>query len=770
MADGSSVASAPAIDISEARRFLTWLDPFEDRFTFQVFDDSEAKRPELARVLHGTLEQNAGELTALNACGAGIFVTVNETTLSGKRSNENVRAVRCVFADLDGTPLTDALSRSKIEPHCVVDSSPGKAHLYWHACGVELGQFKPLQKAIAARLGGDESVNDLVRVMRLPGFNHRKGTPFAVRIREVTDDIGAECSIDELVAAFEPSFPQTDVVSRLARAPVAPTEPVVIDVGRHEDAVTFSFRLAQTIVATGADPSSGVATIEAESERGRWSRDVLPEAIRAYESAVVRIQSGALPRSKTPTGLGLDWPPARDEPVPASLTSDHANSERLFRSFGPNFVHVEGIGDYVFDEDANGWRHDPATVRCIASGIGRLVLREAEQAAKEASETEDKDRRASLMERAESLARWSRNSEMAVRMREALDGLRYRISVKADRLDRDPELLGTPGGAVDLRTGSRRPVMRSDLITRRTAVAFDPAATCPIWEATLRRIFRSNPEFFEFFGRLAGYAISGHTREQKLFVAYGPGGNGKSTVFEVLADVMGDYAAPAAPGMLMQRKNEAHPAEMADLFGRRLVFASESGQGGYLEETRAKLLTGGDSIKARRLYGDFFTYEPSHTLVLLTNHRPRIRGNDEGIWRRICLVPFAERIPEEERDFALREKLRAEYPGILAWAIRGAAEYLRDGLRVPETVRDATKDYRDESDPIGRFISEMCVLDPAAYISSAALYEAFDSWRVTSGDGYVSRPRFADGLTSRQIKATRTTGERGWLGLSLGFV
>lgn len=755
-------------DLDEAARFLTLLDPFATRFTFQTFDDRGEDRG-LARILHGTLDQCATELQRLNARGAGVYVTVNETDLTGRQTG-NIVAVRAVFADLDGTPLEQALAASPIPPHWIVNSSPGKFHLYWRCDGVALEQFSAIQKAIIARLGSDKNVFDLPRVMRLPGFDHQKDAPHRTHIQSVNADISAAYSCDEITKEFGvlAAAPRLDRLARQSQ--IGGTgSPIIIDAARHEDAVRMSFRTAQTVIATGADPESGLAMIEAEIERGRYTRDVREEALRAYDGALAKLQRGELPKSRAPAGAGLDWPPASLEPDPASATSDVANVERLYRTFGPNFMHVEGLGDFVFDPLAGGWRFDAAQAQVAAAGVGRLVLAEAARLADKARASADEGDRASLAQRAEGLTKWARQSEMAPRINAALCGLRARIAVKAADLDKNPLLLGTPNGVVDLAAGALRPIARSDLITKRTRANFDPSATCPVWERTLERIFRGHPELAGFIQRLLGYFLTGSVGEQILVVAWGTGANGKTTVIDTFADVLGDYAMPAAPGLLMRRKHDAHPAELAELLGRRLVYASESAQEAALDEEKVKRLTGGDTITARRMQQDFFQFSPTHKLVMSTNHRPTIRGADEGIWRRLCLVPFAEKIPEPERDPNLRDKLLAERDGILAWAVRGCSEYLRDGLSRPDAVRDATNEYRRDSDPVSRFIDDECVLGTEFYTSSADLFTAFESWCAGNGETCMSQRRFSDRIAAAGIKSERSKSERGWRGIGRPF-
>lgn len=208
----------------------------------------------------------------------------------------------------------------------------------------------------------------------------------------------------------------------------------------------------------------------------------------------------------------------------------------------------------------------------------------------------------------------------------------------------------------------------------------------------------------------------------------------------------------AAPKLLMQRKHEQHPTEYADLFGKRLVACLETGEGHRLDEELVKRLSGGDRIKARFMRRDFFEFDPTHKLFLGTNHRPQIRGTDEGIWRRLRIWPFTVSIPKSDQDPELPEKLLEERPGILAWLVFGCSEWGASGLDEPEEVTTATTDYRADCDVLGAFLADRCVTDPGCTVAAGQLYEAYTKWCETSGERKISLKRFGQAM-----------GERGFL-------
>jgi putative DNA primase/helicase len=214
--------------------------------------------------------------------------------------------------------------------------------------------------------------------------------------------------------------------------------------------------------------------------------------------------------------------------------------------------------------------------------------------------------------------------------------------------------------------------------------------------------------------RVLGYTLTGDTREHAFFVFYGAGANGKSTLLNTGRTILGDYAKDTPSQTLLVQRYEGIPNDLARLHGARLVTAIETDAGKQLAESRIKQITGGDTVTARFLYGECFEYLPQFKLFMATNHRPRIQGTDEGIWRRVHLIPFEVAIPKHEQDPALGEKLRAEAPGILRWMVEGSMAWQQNGLAMPSKVRQATAGYRAEEDLLARFLDEECSLDTVA--------------------------------------------------------
>jgi putative DNA primase/helicase len=335
------------------------------------------------------------------------------------------------------------------------------------------------------------------------------------------------------------------------------------------------------------------------------------------------------------------------------------------------------------------------------------------------------------------------------------------IAAAASEFDRDPFALNLLNGTLDLRTGQLRPHRQTDLITRLAPVTYDPDATCPGWDRFLVRVL-PDEEVRRFVQRFIGYCLTGDVSEQVLAFVYGLGANGKSVLLDVMLGLLGDYGCRAAPELVLAKQGEAHPTEVAHLEGRRFVVASEIEQGRAWAESLIKRITGDTTITARHMKQDFYTFEATHKLVIAANTRPTVRGTDDGIWRRMRLVPFDVTIPLAERDRGLVARLVAtEGPSILTWAVTGCLAWQRDGLGAPAAVEQATADYREEQDVLGLWISEECVLLPGVFAPAAALYDSYAAWCRRHGrEPWTSetvRARLAErpGITAKRTKLAR---------------
>lgn len=350
------------------------------------------------------------------------------------------------------------------------------------------------------------------------------------------------------------------------------------------------------------------------------------------------------------------------------------------------------------------------------------------------------------------------------------------VTVSLATLDARPYELNTPAGVVSLRTGEVGAADPKLLHTRSTAVAPDFEQRSEVFDAFLHDTFGEDDELAGYVQRLIGVSAIGSVLEQLLPFAVGPGANGKSTLLEAAMHALGrgddGYARAGSSEMLMVRKHAEHPAELAQLSGARLVVCAELDEGQRFAEARVKQLTGRDSLSARFMRRDWFTFEPSHTLWLLGNHLPAARAGGPAFWRRIRVLPFNRVVPPQRQDKKLGERLAQDAPAILAWIIAGATAYHQGGLREPASVSSATEAYARDQDTVGRFVDEQCHRQPgSAGVRTAVsvLRDAYEQWCEQLGERPVSAKRLTQELQSRfgVADARGGKGQRFYTGIAL---
>ena len=438
-----------------------------------------------------------------------------------------------------------------------------------------------------------------------------------------------------------------------------------------------------------------------------------------------------------------------DRPYGFHLTS-MGNAERFLRDCREDILWVEGStlnsSGTFYCWEGQRWQPDNRKAMLLAketvSNLKQLV-----STAIEANQKSDAIK---------GLVSFWRSCENDHKVSEILSLARWDVAIKQGKFDSDPDLLGVKNGAIDLRTGVFRKASRADYITKQTNVVFDERATCPLWEEFLLDTTQGNHELVAYLGQCVGISLTGHTKEHLFFIVVGPGGTGKSTFFETIKYVWGDYAVGIDPNSIaasMKAEGGRARPDIARLPGVRLAFANETRKGLQLDAGLIKALTGGDTVQARHLYQAEFDFKPTHKLWLRTNEEPQFDGADTGMQRRVKKIPFVNEIKKTKpEDPDLPEKLRGEAAGILNWALRGLLAYQKYSLTEPTIITTETAEYIKSLDILAQFIEEQCDVGPTYRQPANKLYQQYRTWIENRGQKAVGSPRFRADLQAKGFK------------------
>ena len=438
------------------------------------------------------------------------------------------------------------------------------------------------------------------------------------------------------------------------------------------------------------------------------------------------------------------------------MLTETGNAERFAHRFG----HVARYSyelERWFVWNAQRWVEDKSGE---VERMGKTVVRDLYQ---EAADLDD-DKRASL-------AKWAAKSETAtaranmLRLAHSENGLQIRV---AD-LDKSEWLLNVENGTVDLKTGELLAHDRAHMLTKLSPTRYGRGARAPLWEKFLARVL-PEADVRAFVQRLIGYALTGAIRENVFPVFWGTGSNGKSVFVEAVRHAMGaDYAGTINPQILLHARGQENDDERATLalLGKRLCIASETKDQRRLNEALVKKITGGDTLRARSLYQEAFDFRPTHKVILCTNHRPELGDTSHGIRRRVLLVPWTVTIPEAEQDPTLSEKLKAEAPGILAWAVEGCLAWQAGGLAAPASVKAATDEYFQAEDTLAAFLDDECVVKDGERCKATPLFDRYRQWASENGAEELTQKRFVGTMKERGFVSNKSDGTKVWRGLRL---
>jgi putative DNA primase/helicase len=510
---------------------------------------------------------------------------------------------------------------------------------------------------------------------------------------------------------------------------------------------------------TGGDPSR-IDTLFRRSGlmREKWERADYRE--RTIATAVAGRTEFYSPRFTVPENLRKAGPALALalEPVKAVTAherTDLGNAELFVELNQQRFRHVRERKAWLVWSGGR-WRPDTTgEPERAAKATARALLRRA-------AELEGDEQKAAVRHAMQT------QSEPRIRAMLILAATEPEVALPAGAFDADPFLLACANGTLDLRTGELRAHDPSDLLSLGTDVPYDAEATCPRWLRFQDEVAGGDPELVAFKKRAWGYTLTGAVSEQVLFVAHGAGCNGKTVEVETMQRVLGDFALTSPFESFVRVRGDRGPRnDVARLHRARLVVAAESGEGRRLDEALVKMLTGGDTVAARFLYGEHFEFRPRFKLFLVTNHRPRVDGDDSAIWRRLRLVPYEISFEgREEKGLAWPgSSLEAELPGILAWAVEGSLEWQREGLGLPPAVKQATSDYRADEDLLGAFLEERCKL--AGSIEASGFRDSYEAFCKEIGERPLTAGVLGKSLVRRGISVEKTRGGRTYHGVEL---
>jgi P4 family phage/plasmid primase-like protien len=704
----------------------------------------------------------------------GVWVEID--LKGGDHAAVNLPAEEDVQGILDTFPL---------EPSIVVHSGGG-LHCYWlfqePATIVSVKSMQSAERMLSRfqnvfiRLGRAKGFHidntaDLARVLRVPGTYNLKSDPKPVTTELFEPEKRYSLSeLYEAITSIEALFPEEPKEKAVRKQydgelPDAKNTNRIVqecqyirDYMEHQETANYKEWIAALSIAAYSE--------NGEELVHEWSKGHSGYSEQEVDRKYTEIRSKMKPRTcqsiqqefgkcngckhfnkiNSPIALGMER--KREKPMEQKnfKRTDLGNAERMVHRHGQNIRFNTSFGKWYL-WDGKRWNEDKVSkVLQIAKDTVRAIYEEAAQC-------DDPDLRKSLGEHA-------MRSESRSRIESMVSLAKSEVPVLPDEMDKNIWAFNCENGVINLKNGELQPHSRDYMMTKISPVTYDASADCPTWKGFLNDIFQDEQgnikqDTIDFLQKAVGYSLTGSTTEQVLFFLYGTGRNGKSTFMNVIKDILGDYGKQTNAETFTVKKSDRVNNDIAALKGARMVAATESEEGARLAESLVKQLTGGEPVQARFLHQEYFEYVPQFKIFFTTNHKPVIRGADEGIWRRIRLVPFTVRVPDEKLDKDLPEKLRNEMSGILRWMVEGCLKWQKEGLGVPQEVKDATDSYRDEMDTIGSFISDLCVVHENAKTLAADLYRQYGYWCQDNGEYEITKQKFNRKLEERGFKKGR---------------
>jgi P4 family phage/plasmid primase-like protien len=752
------VVEPPRVDLAVAEAFLSI---FGERHTFQTFDETKSGNRELAKVLHGGAEQ-LDTLHRLNARGAGVFFTVSQTDLQGRKA-ENVTAVRALFLDLDGAPLApvlDAAKKGGVVPHLVIESSPDRFHVYWRVTGVSLDQFTPAQKALAHRFGGDTKVHDLPRVMRVPGFLHQKVKEQRFLTVQREAHPGSLYTLRDLVSGLG--------LELGAAAPLPANDftdegGAIIEGGRND---TLASR-AGYMRRGGMNQEVITAALLAEN-RSRCHPPLSESEVRTIAKSIGKYQPDA--RASLPVLGYLEIEQKIADTDDKRLLSGQVADLITFsqmrqaekQTLRKRISEKTGVSVAVLladarDIDEAGESHFAAAKAAIGKlGAENLIFAQGSfwrWKGKVWASVDDREIKRTVHA-------VSGDSELTGSVVTSVVDLIKTECFRPDQVfDAASEVINCANGELVHANGQWRlgEHLRDRYLTTVIPVEYDPAARAPRFNQFLFEVFEGDCdacEKIELLGEAFGYSLIPSCHLEKFFLLIGSGANGKSVLLNVLKALLGvANVAAVKPSQFNNNFQRAY------LQGKLANIVSEIEIGTQLADG-LKALTSGESMTAERKHRDPFTFTPIATQWMGTNHFPQVSDLSGGFVRRAAVLTFNQHFVEGQRDVHLAEKLKAELPGILNFALEGLERLYRNSqFTIPESSDQAMRRWLSEVDQVSQFVEEGCTEGAALEVESGALYVAYRDWAVGAGiQRLVSHKSFTSRLESRGFGRARGGG------------
>jgi putative DNA primase/helicase len=781
-------------DLSPAIAFIGMLDQNGDAtFNIEHYSDlpkgEKKPRPDglqgrYANLTRQKVEELLPHFKEKNEAGAGIFIARNQC--DGHRSEKAISRVRGVHADMDDVSAQELADLIRLlQPSIVVESSPDRYQLYWQLSDGELlepAEAKAINQCLASRHGADPAAVDVSRLLRLPGFKHMKYRSEGQTPMVTATFYPITYTAEQIRQAFPPIPSAKKAPTKAPQATLSGEPPKQLPnyLSRAATSVAAAYPQLWSGDWPNAIRPSGEIGYPSQSEADlalaghitracRWSgigEESLAEAVEAILSSA-------------PVGLTGKWherPDYRTRTISKAMISPHvvpntnAQSGIVLQSYGDirnakAFAQV-ACGQFLYIATRDrwlSWSQDKWRL-CEKDEHVAMAKDVCGQILNAASDVfgQDQERGKRLIQEAMAAHNLSRITAM----------LKLTVSepdmATTDReLDGDPYLLGVSNGIIDLRTGLHwfnRPDLR---ITRYCNAQFDADPKCNRWLAFLNQIFIGDVETIDCVQRLLGCTLLGLSDEEILIICYGHGSNGKSVFSNVIHNIMGGYSITAPPSLLTaRRQDDTGPRnDLAALAGARYVSINEMQAGDRLDEQVVKMLAGREPISARFLHQEFFEFMPSFTPWLRTNHKPIITGLDDGIWRRLVLLPFEQKFDGDSKDPNLEHKLLAERDGILMWMAEGAKLYLQSGICISPRMRMEMGTYRTESDLLGEFLSDQTTPRADGKINQGNLYTRYREWCQECGIRPLSKKTFTQRLAERGHPEGKSGKNRYYCGL-----